>query len=212
MNPDSSKINCRLISISDSNTSLVRTTINHETYILAVTWKSQIAVSKANYKKYVDSAFFNTGNWELWVTVVPELMEKMEKERYNDLNLRLKQLLGLPPNSSYDYFIEFWVKPDDLFRPCPDREITDKKCELCCPVDVDSTDLVWFDECKKERYANPELFHRYPWSQLGYTYDWDPDVPSHIGLSEFVVKKNSKVKIRGVYPTLEYLKNRSRTD
>ena len=51
----------------------------------------------------------------------------------------------------------------------------------------------------------------YPWTRLGYTYDWGEDAPaSHVGLSEFVLhgKKadGSKisVKIKAVTPTASY--------
>lgn len=40
--------------------------------------------------------------------------------------MRLKQLLGLPPTATNSYFVKFWVRPNDLFRPCPDKEINGK--------------------------------------------------------------------------------------
>ena len=35
---------------------------------------------------------------------------------------------------------------------------------------------------------------KYPWTRLGYTYDW-ADNGEEYGLSEFVVRKNSEVKV-----------------
>jgi hypothetical protein len=35
----------------------------------------------------------------------------------------------------------------------------------------------------------------YPWTGLGYTYDWSPDNPSHIGLSEFILPIGSEVEV-----------------
>jgi len=43
----------------------------------------------------------------------------------------------------------------------------------------------------------------YPWTQLGYTYDWgNPE--TEVGLSEFVIKTNSKVKVNRIESTLKY--------
>ena len=48
--------------------------------------------------------------------------------------------------------------------------------------------------------------HPYPWTGLGYTYDWgNPD--SEIGLSEFVILGGSTVGVDAVIPTEEYLNN-----
>ena len=41
------------------------------------------------------------------------------------LELRLKQLLGLPSASQKVWFVEFYVEPSDLFRPSADPEIND---------------------------------------------------------------------------------------
>ena len=43
----------------------------------------------------------------------------------------------------------------------------------------------------------------YPWTRLGYTYDWGP-AKSPVGLSEFVVFKGSTVGVRKVYTNEEY--------
>jgi hypothetical protein len=43
----------------------------------------------------------------------------------------------------------------------------------------------------------------YPWTQLGYTYDWgNPE--SEVGLSEFVIRKGSTVVIKSVSNLDEY--------
>jgi hypothetical protein len=195
--PDSSKIYTDLVQINSSNKSLIRKSINNEEYILVCTWKQNIAF----YNKDV----FNTGNWPLWVTTAPELKNRFKSESVKDTNQRLIQLLGLPPGSKYSYFVEIWVRPQDLFRPCPDKEITDGKCDLCFPSGTDADHIKWINENRISRYYQCELYNQYPWGQLGYTYDWNPDNKSHVGLSEFIIGVNKTVYINRIVPTEEYL-------
>lgn len=195
--PDSSKIYTGLVQIDPSNKSLIRKSINNEEYILVCTWKQNIS--------FYNKDILNTGNWPLWVTTAPELKNRFKSESVKDTNLRLIQLLGLPPGSKYSYFVEIWVRPQDLFRPCPDKEITDTKCDLCFPSGTDVEHIKWINENRISRYYQCELYNQYPWGQLGYTYDWNPDNKSHVGLSEFIIGVNKTVYINRIVSTEEYL-------
>ena len=201
MYPETSKIDTQLVSINKQNPNLIWKTFDGEDYILVVTWKQ----NKSYYEPYIDSAYYNTGKYPIWITTAPELRQRMQKEKYSDVNMRLKQLLGLPPTSVYSYFVEFWVKPADLFRPCPDKEITDKRCEICFPANTDAAHITWINQSRIDRYYQCELFQQYPWSELGYTYDWNPNNSSHIGLSEFVIAANKNIKVNAIYTTTDYL-------
>lgn len=201
MSPSPDKIYDNLISITPQNNDLIWKNMNGVNYVLVVSWVQDIS----NYEKYLDSAYYNTGAYPIWVTTAPELLERMKKERTKDVNLRLNQLLGLPPNSDYNYFVEFWVEPKNLFRPCPDNEITDNKCNLCFPENTDSAYISWVNNNRINSYYQCELFQNYPWTQLGYTYDWNPKNRTHIGLSEFVIGTNKNVIIEAIYTTTEYL-------
>ncbi|MFA8433264.1 MAG: hypothetical protein ACEPOZ_02005 [Marinifilaceae bacterium] len=201
MYPEESKVDTSLVAVNNQNRNLVWKEINGEEYILVVTWKQNISY----YEPYIDSAYYNTGNYPIWVTTAPELLQRMKQEKVKDTDLRLKQLLGLPPNSIYNYFIEFWVKPGDLFRPCPDNEITDKQCDLCFPSNTDASHISWINNNRIDRYYQCDLFNQYPWTQLGYTYDWNPNNKTHIGLSEFVIGKDKNIKVKAIYTTKDYL-------
>ena len=196
--PDSSKIYEGLVHIADCNEELIRKNINNEEYILVCTWKQNISF-------YAKDTIFNTGNWPLWVTTAPELKNRIKSEVVKDTNLRLIQLLGLPPGSKYSYFVEMWVRPQDLFRPCPDKEITDSKCDICFPSGTDADHIKWINENRISRYYQCDLYNQYPWGQLGYTYDWNPDNKSHVGLSEFIIGTNKTVYINRIVTTQEYL-------
>ena len=196
--PDSSKIYEGLVHIADCNEELIRKNINNEEYILVCTWKQSVSF-------YAKDTIFNTGNWPLWVTTAPELKNRIKSEVVKDTNLRLIQLLGLPPGSKYSYFVEMWVRPQDLFRPCPDKEITDSKCDICFPSGTDADHIKWINENRISRYYQCDLYNQYPWGQLGYTYDWNPDNKSHVGLSEFIIGTNKTVYINRIVTTQEYL-------
>jgi hypothetical protein len=44
----------------------------------------------------------------------------------------------------------------------------------------------------------------YPWTGLGYTYDWNPENASHVGLSEFILPLGSSVDVEKVVSVQEF--------
>lgn len=181
--------------------------------------------------------------WDSWVTVVPELKNYFIGTV--PTAMRLAQLLGLPPEyatpgdpKEAQYFLEMWVSPSDLYRPCPDPEITDRECQTDYPGSVfwsfnplekvNATEggvwefrdyKGWFENRTQFIYsysypaANPADPLPYPWTRLGYTYDWGN--PNPVGLSEYVLhgkKENNpdgtsryiSVGIKSVKTTAEY--------
>nr|WP_320022312.1 hypothetical protein [uncultured Draconibacterium sp.] len=201
MAPTPNKVCSDLVIVTSDNNNLVWKNIQDEAYLLVVAWKQNVSY----YEPYLDSSSYNTGDYPIWVTTAPELLRRMKSEKVEDVDLRLKQLLGLPPNSVYSYFVEMWVSPSDLFRPCPDPEVDDSRCELCFPADTDSSHIEWINANRISRYYPCELYDKYPWSQLGYTYDWNANNTSHVGLSEFVIGNNKNIFINAIYTTAEYL-------
>lgn len=181
--------------------------------------------------------------WDSWVTVAPELKNYFGGAVPS--SMRLAQLLGLPPEyatpgdpKEAQYFLEMWVSPADLYRPCPDPEITDRECQTDYSTGIfwnfSPTEKVnateggiwefrdykgWFDNRTQfiYSYAYPAAKATdplpYPWTRLGYTYDWGN--PNHIGLSEYVVRGKREnnpdgtpryisVGIKSVKATAEY--------
>lgn len=168
---------------------------NHS--VLVVTWT-----------KYESSYPVNetvVTSWgETWVTVVPEIQIFFKNQVNADTNatLRAAQLLGLPANTTNTYFIELWVNPQSLFRPTADNEINDTKAAITFPADTTAEYKEWFNNNIIYSYYPMT----YPWTRLGYTYDWG-DTASHVGLSEFVIKQNSTVTVKSVTPTTQYLES-----
>lgn len=172
-----------------------------------------------------------TYKYDSWVTVVPEIKNFFSVTVPKPL--RIAQLLGLPPEYAVagdpkeaKYMLEMWVSPQDLFRPCPDTEISDTVCETSFPNDsfrtldlgnkvrategtdygVFKTYTSWFNNRTRNIYTPGSS--PYPWTRLGYTYDWGSS--NHTGVSEFVLHGRKvdgstiSVGIKSVKTTTEY--------
>lgn len=190
----------KLTAVQSGNQQLIHKNIKGEDHILVVTWKSK------NYYP-APGEMYHTGKYEIWVTIAPELYLRMKKYKSTDQAYRIKQLLGLPPTAQNSIFIEFWVRPQDLFRPCPDKEIDDDlcNCSFTAKDSVDMDHINWINQGRIDRFFASNLYQQYPWTQLGYTYDWHPKNKTHKGLSEFVIGKNKNIVVHQVYSTTEYL-------
>lgn len=142
---------------------------------------------------------------EVWLTAAPQLKELCRGVARDGLVARVNQLLGMPPPVAGDagrYFVELWVKPADLFRPCPDAEITDTTCELTFPASATAEHQAWMSAQYASSYGFWEST-QYPWTGLGYTYDWCNPATT-VGPSEFVVRAGAAVTVAGLYPRDEY--------
>lgn len=200
MSPSPAKVCDTLIAINSLNKNLERKTVKGVEYILMVAWKDDTVRYEPD-----SGRVYNTQKWPVWVTPAPQLLQRMSHTKPKDVNLRLEQLIGLPPNSGYKYFIEFWVQPRDLYRPCLDSQIADSTCGLWFPKYTDPDYINWVNELRANSYSNCELLKQYPWTQLGYTFDWSSANKSNVGLSEFIISKYSNVIINKFYTTEEYL-------
>ncbi len=201
-----SKVADNLIAITSDNEALQW----EEGKLLVVTWKSQGSYDQ-NIKPH--AATSTNEAYVVWVTTAPQVQafcSNYHRAQPNatdaDVELRLKQYLGLHYDWSYDIFVELWVDPNDLFRPCVDPEIDDNTCSLS--FDKDNPPTVEGIADYTAFYKN--LFFddfRYqpgvPWTGLGYTYDWGNPSTSE-GASEFILRPGSPYTIAGTTPTAEY--------
>lgn len=194
--PTVNKISKDLIPIVAWNTSLVWEGAAGDSRV------KMVALTRNYYDNSVGQDY-NLAFGELWVTAAPELKRFFQSDLSQLSTLRLEQILGLPPEGGYTRIVEFWVDPADMFRPSPDPEITDMEAELTFPsgsrTTVSQAYKDWFSATWASRY---ESATPYPWTQLGYTYDWGSS--DHVGLSEFVIEKGSVVGVAGVWDPLAY--------
>ncbi|MDD2661467.1 MAG: hypothetical protein PHY54_17580 [Methylococcales bacterium] len=208
---DEIDISDKLLAITLDNPELVWN--KDKTRVLVVTWKTRKA-----YEDYIKNNPRSSSdpNYAIWVTAAPEVkafcqnyLRENPMATNNQLDLRLKQYLGLPPDpdQKYDVFVELWVSPENIFRPCVDPEINDNKCNLKIPGHFPSVanipdygafyQALYFNRFRRE--------NRYPWTGVGYTYDWNKDDhQSKVGASEFILIPDTPYKIERDASTREY--------
>lgn len=212
--------------------------VDNQGRVLVVTF-----TKKGIYEKEEDKLIVSKPNYEkvVWVTMAPELKDFCQQYKEigvskDELNLRLKQLLGLPSEGDYVEIAEIRVHPKYLKRPTIDPEINDSTVQLIPkpPQDtlpfsdsVDKTYQEWFQtqiETQKSQQNPSSNLERltdnnpyndpYPWTGLGYTYDWGiypkTELQTDAGLSEFIIflppnsPTSPAIEVTKVLPTEQY--------
>ena len=155
---------------------------------------------------YAYPAGVQTLSRAVWVTAVPEVQEKCSKFSDQDLALRLRQLIGLQPDAKFQYFVTMTVKSSDVFRPATDpttttespcSDSTQATCGETFPDWVTSAHIKWIANQMLSSYVILEPHtgaYSYPWTRLGYTYDWKPGADRY-GASEYVIRPGSIVNV-----------------
>ena len=184
--PELDEVVTDLIAIRPENTELER---DADGRVLMVTWTS--------YDGYdgMEGVAMPLGV-EVWTTVSPELQVFCRDTGLQGeaLALRLEQRMGLPAGDGKTRIVSMWVPPEGLFRPSPDPEVDDSTAELTFPAGTDPAHEQWIEDLRAASYGD----EGYPWTQLGYTYDWSPDAESEVGFSEFVARAGTEVIIDSV--------------
>lgn len=124
-----------------------------------------------------------------------------EAKTVEDWELRLKQLIGFPPDSVHSTFTTFWVDPADICRPAYQPDPTDGG--MTTALDGEAADPAfkeWFDSNILGSY----FYGDYPWTRLGYTYDW-ADNGTEYGLSEFLIRQGAAVEVVSTESTETFL-------
>jgi len=181
-------------------------------------WEGEPGASRVLMVSWVDGDYYDNAvgqsytlpDWlRVWVTAVPEIQAFFAPRPPASealLQRRVEQLLGLPLDTENSKFVEFWVNPHDLVRPCPDPEVTDTVCELDFSAprfqELSPEYRQWFEANQVSSYGGSQP---YPWTRLGYTCDWYRGQGCDIGLSEFVIWPGSTVGVRSVQSTRDYL-------
>lgn len=168
---------------------------------------------------------WNTLGVDVWVVALSELQDAARKFPPDmdeaALRLRLCQLYGLPPQVSYDRFVVMSVnrgltKRCDIFRPTADPDVTkiwpgasatDFRGVTAFPDCVPPVHALWMASQSLSSYQitpTPGVMG-FPWTRLGYTYDWMPGAPEY-GLSEYVVRRGATVEVTDIQPTSEFFK------
>jgi hypothetical protein len=152
----------------------------------------------------------------IWVTPVPEVQQKCQQFGSDELELSLRELLGLQPDAKIGNFVAMSVRAGDLFRPSPNPVTTSES--LCSNPDSDTTcgELFpdWVSNDHKSWIANQMLTsylvsdthngaYSYPWTRLGYTYNWKKGADRY-GASEYVIRPGSIITVTSKTPYQQY--------
>lgn len=138
---------------------------------------------------------------EIWATSLGEMADWYGKNSagVTDWELRFAQLLGMPGDTRYSRFTAFWIAPEDVIRPAYLTDVT-IQMENSYESVTDPEYKAWFDGNILYSYFESE----YPWTRLGYTYDWSGG-DSEYGLTEFLVEDPGKTEIAFTYTTEEFV-------
>lgn len=183
-----------------------------EEWVIVACWKGYLSP----YGSKGDTVQLESQEYVTWVFKKSQFQSRgkelgLQKMDNVDVSIRLDQLLGLAPNPSDTsrQFVEMWVKPSDLFRPCPDPEVNDTACELYLPSTASNVKVgtmtyrEWFVNNIYEAYYQATS---QPWTRLGYTWDWNRKNREHIGLSEYIIRPGASVIIRDIAPTVDWVR------
>ncbi|MCE1190243.1 MAG: hypothetical protein LWX56_14030 [Ignavibacteria bacterium] len=144
----------------------------------------------------------------VWVTMAPQLKQWFSTNftGKGDCYLRAEQLLGLPPHTGDSTIVELWVRAEDLYRPAYDNSITTTSSGIYM-TDTNKAYINWFNGNIIYSYFPQKGQKWYPWTRLGYTYDWG-NPKKHVGLSEFVLKPNSRMIVKTNVPLPKYIQGK----
>lgn len=170
------------------------------------TYDAQGRILLLTFHKYPDSypngADVSLSWGEVWTFTGGELADWVDEngEDVADWPLRFRQLIGLSPDNEATHFTAMWVKPEDIVRPAYLQETGEVQMTVALAKDTDEEFKVWFDGNVIRSYFDSA----YPWTRLGYTYDWAAGGREY-GLSEFLVKKGSAVTVAYTSTTEEFI-------
>ena len=163
------------------------------------------------------------GHRTIWMTPYPQIKRYLhhivgEKLR----NIKVREYTGLyvavKNKIPEQYAVEMWVSPHDLIRPCPNPDVIEQVCIPSAPYvhptpasykDVFSylrrsdqlTYEFWFKSNTEFTYIGQNPF---PWTRMGYSYNWDPTTRNHHGASEFILRPGATVQVHEVIDLKNY--------
>jgi hypothetical protein len=199
----------QLVAVTQDNPDLIWNA--DKTRVRVVMWKS-----RTSYESFYKGRHATDNNeaYVTWVTTAPQVkifarhyVSRFPSADKDQIDLRLKQYLGLKPEWDYDLFVEMWVSPKDLFRPCPDPEIDDTVCNISFSKEEPKVKGIACYPCFYKNLYFEDFRTRpgVPWTGLGYTYDWG-NPPHPFGASEFILVPGAAYEIINVTETMEYIK------
>lgn len=172
-----------------------------------VTWDDQGRVLLCTWHSYPDSypeGETVTAKWGyIWTFTDKEMATHAgELKKSEDAVMRLRQLISIDPNKSHSTVTGLWVNPSDVIRPAYQSDAANGSMTVAFSEgeEVDESFKAWFDQ----NILNSYYYGSYPWTRLGYTYDW-ADNGKEYGLTEFLIKQDAEMEVAFTDTTEEFL-------
>ncbi|SEK75593.1 hypothetical protein SAMN04488505_101829 [Chitinophaga rupis] len=189
---DNSEVVDTLWPITADNPNLQWKTIHGKQYVLMATFMK--------YPSSYPAGDSITNTWgDAWVFIPAQMKRRLAAafKPGSDTIMRICQLLGLPPanDRSNTHISQMWVPADRLVRPAGNPAINTTTTGAVLVNGVSPDYATWFDNNIIYSYYRPlssNTDYYYPWTRLGYTYDWAPD-GKEVGLSEYKLQASSGI-------------------
>ncbi|WP_343745064.1 hypothetical protein [Chitinophaga sp.] len=202
---DSSEISNALWPITADNTNLQWKTVNGQNYVLMATFM--------RFPSSYPEGDSITNTWgEAWLFIPKQMKTRIGQDFKpgSDTVQRVCQLLGLPPVNakSNTHIAEVWVKAERLYRPAGNPAINTTTTGYTLVNGVSADYTTWFNNYIIFAYYRPLIAatdYHYPWTRMGYTYDWAPGA-SKVGLSEYVELPSSGMWVEKVRRVADYFR------
>lgn len=139
--------------------------------------------------------------------------------KFKRLSKRLCQLLGLSDDVLRDTIVYMKVPANCLFRPAyqlnPSEKLTEVDTQRGTPIYSEPQNVTNEIAKKQQEWmATQQKENNYPWTRMGYTFDWgnndkwDINHTGYIGVSEFVIMPGTPYSDLG-YTTIEKMTEES---
>ena len=203
---------------------------SNEEKILMVSWIDETKKYNHHWKEDLETHKPYKIDHTTWLTIPDQVKDfcntckgigmKIDYEHIDDkdkgkmmLSLRLEQYLGLllTPEEKRTHFVEIWVKAKDIERPCTNLDISTSSCKNFDHNSLDKNSFL-YKQFNKTHYLNEKKDNKlYPFTGLGYTYDWG-NPKTHVGATEFIIEPKESgtwVDVSSVKSTEEYCEKNS---
>ena len=191
-----------LVSIDGSSD--MATLSGDNSQVVLVTWHN-------NPDAFKDGQTISHTEKTIWAFTDKEFLKwfRENHDKVDNWDIRLKQLIGMSPETDNRYFTVFWANVTDVFRPAffPDISSGMMNTAFTNTLEEDTTENAmwfknWFDRTSETIYSRDG---GHPWTRLGYTYDWGNSNGKY-GLSEFIVRDGAKIEVKFTRNNKAFLK------
>lgn len=133
-----------------------------------------------------------------WVFVLENFMQTCKSKNILSTctSERLCKLLGLGTDVQRDTIVCMKVPKDSLFRPA---YVTDISRRVEEKDRGKNTNINQLDKPHREWMVIEQITNKYPWTRMGYTFDWGSTDGDYKGVAEFVIRPKTQ------YSELEYI-------